>query len=131
MTAAERAAYVAGYERAQADARWSLVVKAKSETDATAYGIAVALQVVAALACPAAPLPPLPASAMEPTPVPMVLHCPDCRVRHIDESDFATKPHHTHSCQSCGLTWRPAVVATVGVQFLPGFKNEAPCGAKT
>ena len=60
-------------------------------------------------------------------PIPMVLHCPECRARHIDEGDFATKPHHTHSCQSCGLTWRPSVVATVGVQFLPGFKNDAPC----
>ena len=60
----------------------------------------------------------------KPVPIPMVLHCPECKTRHIDEGDFATKPHHTHSCQGCGLTWRPAVVATVGVQFLPGFKNE-------
>lgn len=56
-------------------------------------------------------------------PVPMRLNCPDCGELHIDEGEFATKPHHTHSCQHCGLTWRPAVVATVGVQFLPGFKN--------
>lgn len=59
-------------------------------------------------------------------PIPIVLHCPECRARHIDEGEFATKVHHTHSCQWCGLTWRPAVVATVGVQFLPGFKNESP-----
>lgn len=59
-------------------------------------------------------------------PVPMVLHCPECRTRHVDVGEFATKVHHTHSCQGCGLTWRPAVVATVGVQFLPGFKNEEP-----
>ncbi|HEX4334655.1 MAG TPA: hypothetical protein VH062_02010 [Polyangiaceae bacterium] len=59
-------------------------------------------------------------------PVPMVLHCPECRARHVDEGEFATKVHHTQSCQSCGLTWRPAVVATIGVQFLPGFKNETP-----
>jgi hypothetical protein len=58
------------------------------------------------------------------SPVPMVLHCPECSARHIDEGEFATKPHHTHSCQSCGLTWRPAVVHTVGVGFLPGFKND-------
>lgn len=57
-------------------------------------------------------------------PVPMILHCPDCRARHIDKGDFAKKPHHTHSCQQCGLTWRPAVVDTVGVQFLPGFKDK-------
>lgn len=70
-------------------------------------------------------------------PTPMLLWCPGatrnargelvvCGARHIDEGEFATKPHHTHSCQSCGHTWRPAVVHTVGVQFLPGFKNEPP-----
>lgn len=57
-------------------------------------------------------------------PVPMVLHCPECRTRHVDEGEFATKIHHTHSCQGCGLTWRPAVVPTVGVQFLPGFQSK-------
>jgi len=56
-------------------------------------------------------------------PVPMYLTCPKCGERHIDEGDFATRPHHTHSCQACGLTWRPAVICTVGVQFLPGFKT--------
>jgi rubredoxin len=59
-------------------------------------------------------------------PVPMLLHCPLCSARHIDEGEFATKSHHTHACQECGHVWRPAVVATVGVQFLPGFKNGAP-----
>lgn len=57
-------------------------------------------------------------------PIPMRLACEACGVLHIDEGEFLTKPHHTHSCQFCGLTWRPAVVHTVGVQFLPGFKNE-------
>lgn len=56
-------------------------------------------------------------------PIPMRLPCESCGKLHIDEGEFATKPHHTHSCQHCGLTWRPAIVATVGVQFLPGFKN--------
>lgn len=56
-------------------------------------------------------------------PIPMLLWCPACHARHIDEGEFAEKPHHTHACQSCGLAWRPAVVATVGVQFLPGFRN--------
>jgi hypothetical protein len=72
----------------------------------------------------------------KPVPVPMILHCPGprvladgstsiCGARHIDEGEFATtKIHHTHSCQVCGHTWRPAVVPTVGVQFLPGFKSE-------
>lgn len=57
-------------------------------------------------------------------PIPMRLVCEDCGVLHIDEGEFATKPHHTHACQFCGLVWRPAVVCTVGVQFLPGFKND-------
>lgn len=57
-------------------------------------------------------------------PIPMLLWCPLCHHRHIDEGEFATKKHHTHACQNCGGVWRPAVVPTVGVQFLPGFKNE-------
>ncbi len=43
---------------------------------------------------------------------------------HVDLGEFATKPHHTHACQRCGHVWRPAIVPTVGVQFLPGFKND-------
>jgi len=58
-------------------------------------------------------------------PVPMRLNCPECGALHIDEGEFATKPHHTHACQMCGMVWRPAIVCTVGVQFLPGFKNNS------
>lgn len=54
---------------------------------------------------------------------PMLLWCPVCGERHIDEGEFATKAHHTHACQNCGMVWRPARVSTVGVKFLPGFKN--------
>lgn len=57
-------------------------------------------------------------------PIPMLLWCPLCHVRHIDQGEFATRIHHTHSCQHCGLTWRPAVIPTVGVRFLPGFKDD-------
>lgn len=57
--------------------------------------------------------------------IPMLLWCPQCHQRHIDEGEFATKPHHTHACQHCGMVWRPALVATRGVDFLPGFKNGA------
>ena len=64
------------------------------------------------------------AAADATTPVPMRLTCPACTVLHIDEGEFATKPHHTHACQACGNVWRPAIVPTVGVRFLPGFKNE-------
>lgn len=65
------------------------------------------------------------AHILEPEPpIAMRLTCPDCGQLHVDEGEFATKSHHTHACQSCGNVWRPAVVATVGVRFLPGFKNE-------
>jgi hypothetical protein len=57
-------------------------------------------------------------------PTPMLLWCPGCTERHIDEGEFETKPHHTHACQNCGHVWRPALVPTVGVRFLPGFKNK-------
>ncbi len=57
-------------------------------------------------------------------PIPMRLKCEVCGELHIDEGEYATNPHHTHSCQHCGCTWRPALVPTVGVRFLPGFKNE-------
>ena len=60
------------------------------------------------------------------TPVPMRLSCPTCGELHIDKGILATKPHHTHACQRCGNVWRPAIVNTVGVRFLPGFKNDAP-----
>jgi rubredoxin len=56
--------------------------------------------------------------------VPMIIHCPQCCARHIDEGEFAEKPHHTHSCQLCGFVWRPAKLNTHGVQFLPGYKND-------
>lgn len=61
-----------------------------------------------------------------PDPIPMLLACPMCGIRHIDKYEYGTKPHHTHACQSCGHVWRPAVVATVGVKFLPGFRDPEP-----
>jgi hypothetical protein len=60
----------------------------------------------------------------DPPPIPMLLSCPACHARHIDEGEFVTKIHHTHACQSCGHCWRPAIVPTIGVQFLPGFRNK-------
>lgn len=57
-------------------------------------------------------------------PIHMRLPCPECHALHIDEGLFATKVHHTHACQECGCVWRPAVVPTIGVRFLPGFLNE-------
>jgi hypothetical protein len=56
-------------------------------------------------------------------PLEMIMCCPACLNRHIDEGEWASRPHHTHACQHCGVCWRPAVGPTVGVQFLPGFKD--------
>lgn len=56
--------------------------------------------------------------------IPILLRCPACHERHIDEGEWVTRPHHTHACQYCGEVWRPAILNTVGVKFLPGFKNE-------
>lgn len=55
--------------------------------------------------------------------IPMILTCPCCGSRHIDEGVFAEKPHHTHACQDCGIVWRPAKVNTIGVRYLPGYKS--------
>jgi len=60
----------------------------------------------------------------DPKPIPMRLRCPSCGDLHIDVGEFATKVHHTHACQKCGEVWRPAIVATVGVRFLPGFQDK-------
>ena len=64
-------------------------------------------------------------------PIPIRLPCPSCGELHVDAGKFATKPHHTHACQSCGMVWRPALIATVGVRFLPGFKDEPFAWLKT
>ncbi len=56
-------------------------------------------------------------------PIPMLLWCPACGERHYDLGHWKTTPHHTHACQNCGMIWRPALVNTVGVVFLPGCKN--------
>jgi len=56
-------------------------------------------------------------------PIPMLIICPSCYQRHIDEGEFATRPHRVHACQSCGLLFQPALVPTVGVRFLPDCKN--------
>lgn len=60
-------------------------------------------------------------------PVPLILHCPLCHTRHVDEGEQATREHRTHACQNprCGHLWAPAVVATVGVWTLPGCLNVA------
>lgn len=71
----------------------------------------------------------------EPAPIPMILHCPSCRMQHIDapethhldleldragmegsySASWNNPPHRSHLCHGCGTIWRPADVATVGV----------------
>lgn len=55
--------------------------------------------------------------------VPMILHCPGCNARHVDQGEHAEKLHKVHACQQCGMLWQPALVPTVGVHFLPGTRN--------
>lgn len=54
------------------------------------------------------------ADALE-RPIPVRTWCPDCGFQHIDEGEWATRPHKTHLCGNCGREWRPAPVSTVGV----------------
>lgn len=53
----------------------------------------------------------------------LLIYCPRCLKQHIDEGDFATKPHKTHACQFCGLGFRASKEPSVGVQFFSGWKN--------
>lgn len=57
-------------------------------------------------------------------PIPMLLNCPACGARHVDVGRFATEPHRVHVCQGCGQHFQPALVPTIGVQFLPGCRDE-------
>jgi hypothetical protein len=59
-------------------------------------------------------------------PIPIRLTCEGCGELHVDEGwPGAVSPHATHVCQNCGLAWKPSLVPTIGVRFLPGHKNEA------
>jgi len=53
--------------------------------------------------------------------VPTVLFCPYCHHLHVDEGEWATRPHRTHECQHCKTTWRPFEVATYGID--PGAET--------
>lgn len=52
-------------------------------------------------------------------PVPMILPCPTCHLLHVDRDEWETTPHRTHLCEHCQTRWRPANIATVGVEILP------------
>lgn len=53
------------------------------------------------------------------TPIPMVLHCPECGIQHVDKAEpekgWDNPPHRSHLCHGCGCIWRPADVPTDGV----------------
>lgn len=59
-----------------------------------------------------------------PHPVPARLECPKCKVPHLDEGVWATKPHKTHLCLDCGHLWRPANFPTVGVAHTQGTNDD-------
>lgn len=54
--------------------------------------------------------------ALPVAPIPMFLTCPICKTQHVDEDEWATRPHKTHLCADCGWEWKVANVPTVGVR---------------
>lgn len=66
---------------------------------------------------------------IESEPVPVLLFCPNCKAQHIDapepEKGWTNPPHKSHLCHYCKTIWRPADVATTGVEK----KVIATCGA--
>lgn len=60
----------------------------------------------------------LPADA----PIDMLLFCPRCNKQHVDapqpEQGWTNPPHATHTCQHCGLLWRPSNENTNGAQSI-------------
>lgn len=53
--------------------------------------------------------------SIEDNPVPVTIYCPKCETMHLDDGEWATRPHKTHLCLECGQEWRPFPYATVGV----------------
>ncbi|RQS85137.1 hypothetical protein [Burkholderia seminalis] len=73
-------------------------------------------------------------------PIPMLLFCPRCGTQHVDAPEtepgrlissgpnagravapkvtWDNPPHRSHLCHACGIVWRPADVATVGVESI-------------
>lgn len=45
----------------------------------------------------------------------MFLNCPECGYLHVDEDEWATKPHNTHKCAKCKHEWKPHHYPTVGI----------------
>lgn len=51
-------------------------------------------------------------------PLALVIHCPRCGAQHVDEGEFAERPHRAHLCAGCGETWQPCALPTVGVRSI-------------
>lgn len=51
----------------------------------------------------------------------LVICCPACGRQHIDDGEWAERPHRTHLCSGCGCTWRPFEHHTVGVSYAESF----------
>lgn len=49
------------------------------------------------------------------SPVGMEMECPFCSALHVDEGEWAIRPHKTHRCTSCKREWRPFPYPTFGV----------------
>lgn len=86
----------------------------------------------------------------QPAPIPMILHCPNCGLQHIDAPDdprgqikcqknpqcaepcgewcgWTNPPHKSHKCAGCLHIWRPADVPTTGVKEIrTKGKNDSP-----
>ncbi|MDP3271115.1 MAG: hypothetical protein Q8M49_04575, partial [Limnobacter sp.] len=64
------------------------------------------------------------------TPLDVVLHCPACKLQHIDgyeDSGWTNKPHRTHKCHGCGELWTAADTNTNGVRAVkPGSSATWP-----
>jgi DNA (cytosine-5)-methyltransferase 1 len=67
-------------------------------------------------------------SAVDEAPIPLIIHCPKCKVQHVDVDDgsgaWATsRLHKKHLCKpedgGCGYVWKVSNRYTVGVRELP------------
>lgn len=59
-------------------------------------------------------------STNDPAPIDMLLWCPRCHTKHVDEASegWDNPPHRSHLCHACGCIWRPADVPTNGVHTI-------------
>jgi hypothetical protein len=90
----------------------SYIAKALKAGTPTDYDIELARAAISAIP-----------SGWRDAPIPMVLHCPQCHLQHIDAPDERTPewtnpPHKSHLCHGCGCIWRPCDRPTDGVSAI-------------